>query len=132
MEYITVEQFLEQPVEVQKAFIEWWKANESETDLVCLFLYNGNAIRLNWIKIQECNLEPISEIIPLLVEGQLRKFIEDKTYSRVSVTRLPSLENKLTLSYINNTKMKTYINLGFDLLQSYWKVATQIAKDSIS
>ncbi|MCR1953062.1 hypothetical protein NSA50_18850, partial [Clostridium sp. DSM 100503] len=75
MEFITVEQFKEQPKEVQKVFLDWWEANLSDFDLIG---YMGNSTAY-----KECfpslvrNVATICfemgiEIAPLFTEGQLR------------------------------------------------------------
>ena len=79
MEFISEEQFLKEDKEVQKVFIDWWKPSIGD-----LFKYN-----YGYSNIEIINLKSIKEdtekskysahIIPLLTEGQLRKFIEDKS-----------------------------------------------------
>ena len=78
MEFITVEQFKEQPLEVQKVFLDWWKpsigdifmdlAPNSKKKLLAIE-DKGNCVDIELIK---------REVIPLLTEGQIRRFIEDK------------------------------------------------------
>jgi hypothetical protein len=148
MEFITVEQFKEQPVGVQKVFLDWW--NESRYDLVCLEwdatkeLVNEMGINLeigikNKISTYEeiiiylNNLECLGienkELIPLFTEGQLRKFIEDKTNGKV--------ESYYAWDYYTIAIRNT--GCGGDdqqcdteetnLLQAYWKVACMVAKE---
>ena len=126
MEFITAEQFLKEDKEVQKVFIDWWKPSIGD-----LFKYN-----YGYSNIEIINLKSIKEdtekskysahIIPLLSEGQLRKFIEDKVGTKY-----------IELVYYSETGYYIYVedlffeDLGEDLLQAYWKVAVQIAKGSI-
>ncbi|MFW2500429.1 hypothetical protein [Clostridium diolis] len=132
MRFISAEEFLKQPKEVQQVLVNWWKANESETDLVCLFLHDRNEIRLNSAKIQKCNLSPISEIIPLLVEGQLRQFIEDITKDKYDILySLKVRENVGFYKYKENETQPTYEIETHDLLQAYWKVALEVANNKM-
>lgn len=135
MQYISAEEFLKQPKEVQQALVNWWKANESETDLVYLFLSNGDETRLNSVKIQKCNLRAISEIIPLFTEGQLRKFIEDTAQCNSLILYNmyygDFYQHKVCFSKkrskLHNIELKRCENL----LSAYWKAALEIAKEKV-
>lgn len=78
------------------------------------------------------------EIIPLLTEGQLRKFIEDKTKHKIKILYYDedsSVTNKgYVLHLVKGLKSPTYWckNLGEDLLEAYWKVACDVANGAIS
>ena len=126
MKFITTEQFLKQDKEVQKVFIDWWKPSIGD-----LFKYNYgysniDIINLKSIKEDTEKSKYSAHIIPLLTEGQLRKFIEDKVGTKY-----------IELVYYSETGYYIYVedlffeDLGEDLLQAYWKVAVQIAKGSI-
>ncbi len=134
MEFITVEQFQEQPKEVQKVFIDWWKPNNGdlfttideysefeESDLLCIQDYDEASetwsSRYSWGYSQE-------ESIPLFTEGQLRKFIEDKKGKIVEINLFCGGYSVVT-AY---RKCEIY-DLGKDLLQAYWKVACMIARE---
>ena len=59
-----------------------------------------------------------------LHEGQLRKFIEDKTgIKHIELVHYPKT------GYDIHTENILFEDLGNDLLQSYWKVAVRIAKE---
>ena len=135
MEFITVEQFKEQPIEVQEVFLDWW-----EPEIGDIFDWNkakgevSNDLR----KMECCNSENIIEItncfkgikegdrIPLFIEGQLRKFIED------SIGRIALIELDYdTYNIILRNRGKAYITGESDLLQAYWKVACMIAKEEV-
>lgn len=100
MEFITAEQFQEQPKEVQQVFLDWWKPSVGD-----LIGCNTKAINSDWKTtnawLTKCiteddifnypfktellaSLSYIGEhkyydkIIPLFTEGQLRNFIENK------------------------------------------------------
>lgn len=129
MEFIKADEFLKQPVEVQKVLLEWWKCDNGD-------LYVDNReykLEKNYCDINCVNINLEGDIegdweyfktisTPIFSEGQLRQFIEDKTGNKVSV---------IYEGIDNGYKIK-----GFwfpipthNLLQAYWKVATQIAKE---
>ena len=134
MEFITVEQFQEQPLEVKKVFLDWWKANLSESDLIG---YIGKSkayedsfpslVRNTAIKCFEIGIE----IIPLLTEGQLRKFIEETTECKVSIS--PSLEGKYWIGYDkyadNEDGDLCRLVYRASVLEGLWRVACMVAKE---
>ena len=118
MKFISAEEFLNQPEEVQKVFLDYFKGKEG-------IYFNGIGTIKGYGKLFT-NLG----IIPALTEGQLRRFIEDKTKDIVLFDCDDLGNNKKW--YIHKT-CKAYDvvgneNLGDDLLQAYWKVAIEIAK----
>ena len=134
MEFITVEQFQEQPLKVQKTFLDWWKCDYGD-----LYYYNENPLKYKDFKIIDNDLvcEVYGDfdyfkkagVIPIFTEGQLRKFIEDKLDMKIQCEIHP-----LTLDYIilvkNNSGNKVWMHTGKeDLLQAYWKLACMIAKE---
>ncbi|CUN78744.1 MULTISPECIES: hypothetical protein [Clostridium] len=134
MEFITVEQFQEQPLKVQKTFLDWWKCDYGD-----LYYYNEDHLEYKDFEIINSNLEcdlngdfdyfKSIGVIPIFTEGQLRKFIEDKLDMKIQCEIHP-----LTLDYIilvkNNSGNKVWMHTGKeDLLQAYWKVACMIAKE---
>lgn len=133
MEFITVEQFKEQPVGVQKVFLDWWETNLSEVDLIG-YIGKSEAYKecfpsLGRNVAVKC-FEMGIEIIPLLTEGQLRKFIEDKTGGKVDA----SFNGETYTVYSNEDFgliIKMYEDIDDDLLQAYWKVACMIAKEEV-
>ncbi|MDB2122253.1 hypothetical protein [Clostridium paraputrificum] len=129
MEFITVEQFQEQPKEVQEVFLDWWKANLSESDLIGYIGKNEayeysfpSLVRNTAMKCFEIGIE----IIPLFTEGQLRKIIEDKKGKIVEINLFCGGYSVVT-AY---RKCEIY-DLGKDLLQAYWKAACEIASEEI-
>ena len=141
MEYINAEEFLKQPKEVQRVFLDWWKKNYDEEDLVG---YIGKSITYiksfpNTLKHTAWDCFDIGqEIILLFTEGQLRKFIEDKTKGIVKVIQWnPCVDDNrygYTIYILAKNEYKVlrhieYKKLGTDLLQAYWKVACEIAKE---
>lgn len=147
MEFIEPEEFLKQDKEVQKVFIKWWKPKFGD-------LYSCDNHRI--LKVIDEDIESElkedkdflkhtiycfnslkDKIIPLFTEGQLRQFIEDKTSYKIEF--IPKVKfNKITydmdLKYFNGCDFEPggyKEDLGNNLLQAYWKVAVQIAKENI-
>lgn len=142
MEFISAEEFRKQPVEVQKYFIDWFLENKSVTDLVQVELHPVAEIKLYSEGFQDSKLQfeykkeyqfkgkKINgkyEITPLLTEGQLRKFIEDKTEYRVDCCLYEGTYD-INICENNGLYIKKYEDIDKDLLQAYWKVAIQIAE----
>ena len=130
MEFISSEDFLKQDEKVQVVFLNWWKPSSGD-----LFQY-----RKLFNVVDYCSgttIQPFynsyavfkKDCIPLFTEGQLRKFIEDKTaMGTVNVDYFEGYRIKINIS-INQSKY--YKDLGNDLLQAYWNVAVEIAKEQI-
>ena len=129
MEFITAEQFLKEDKKVQEVFIDWWKPSIGD-----LYYYDESDC-LNVISEHCCRTNKADEFIkfkkdsiPLLTEGQLRRFIEDNTESTFTEITYFEHENG---QYDIYTKNVFFEDLGNDLLQAYWQVACKIAKESI-
>ena len=136
MEFITAEQFLKEDKEVQEVFIDWWKPSTGD-----LFKEGKGKYALHkavyvspnnigdtdiFCALSEDRFYKKEKVVPLLTEGKIRKFIEDKTGAKYI-----ELEHYLKTGYDINVKNMLFEDLGNDLLQAYWKVAVQIAKKSI-
>lgn len=134
MEYISAEEFLNQSKKIQEVFLNWW--NPSVGDLFSWARYDEEPHNICC-----CNDRHIIEMteffkknnsgnrIPLLTEGQLRRFIEDKTGGKV--------ESYYAWDYYTIAIRNTECG-GDDpqmdteeiyLLQAYWKVAVEVAKE---
>lgn len=140
MEFITVEQFKEQPKEVQEVFLDWY--NFDKYDLFYLKwegaekkwgateeIVSGATLNRHLKHLKRANSNIINTI-PLFTEGQLRKFIEDKTGGKVDA----SFNGKTYTVYSNEDFgliIKMYEDIDSDLLQAYWKVACMIAKEAV-
>ncbi|AGF56433.1 hypothetical protein B0P06_005301 [Clostridium saccharoperbutylacetonicum] len=130
MEYISAKEFLKQPKEVQKVFIDWWKCDTGD-----LFTFDGVDDRdLNILQtIGSENQATMTKAnkdesrIPLFVEGQLRKFIEDRAGSKLAIIEFDYDHYNIVLRSNN----KAYITEEYDLLQAHWKVALEIAKEKV-
>lgn len=145
MEFITMEQFQEQPSKVQKVFLDWW-----ECDYGDLYYYNEDPLEYKDVEIIDNNLECdlngdfkyFKSIgpIPLFTEGQLRKFIEDKTNGIVKLIQWHIDDSQISKrGYAIDILRKNeyhvtyhYQDLGENLLQAYWKVACMIAKEEVN
>lgn len=142
MEFITVEQFQEQPLEVQKVFIDWWQPNIGD---IFDWIKPKGEVNNDLRKMECCNSENIVEItkcfkgieegnrIPLFTEGQLRKFIEDKTSCRNIELTINAESEEYDLFCFKEVwswcEDREYNELGTNVLQAYWKVACMIAKE---
>lgn len=144
MEFITVEQFKEQSIEIQKVFLDWWKP--SVGDLYCNeFLINFEGDKIQKLEvvtnITDINyIKDVSEFLcVLLTESQLRRFIEDKTNGIVKLIQWHIEDSQISKrGYAIDILRKNeyhvtyhYKDLGEDLLQAYWKVACMIAKEAV-
>lgn len=133
LEYISAEEFLKQPKEVQKVFINWWQPKSF--DLIHIDYYSVNSIDtvISEKDIKKYGIEFFpngidGDVIPLFTEGQIRKFIEDKTRYKVEAPWHGCYDIYLVDQLTGQEVIKDYFNLGTDLLQAYWKVAIEIAK----
>lgn len=117
MEFITVEQFQEQPKEVQEVFSDWWQPQKGE-------LFSSDVlIGMGVITSKKFDKDGY---IPLFTEGQLRRFIENKKGKIVEVNLYCG-----GYSIVTAYRKCEFDNLGKDLLQAYWKVACMIAKEEV-
>lgn len=136
MEFITVEQFKEQPKEVQEVFLDWY--NFDKYDLFYLKwegaekkwgateeIVSGATLNRHLKHLKRANSNIINTI-PLFTEGQLRKFIED-SIGRIALIELDYDNYNIIL----RNRGKAYITGESDLLQAYWKVACMIAKEAV-
>lgn len=140
MEFITVEQFKEQPKEVQKVFLDWWKPSVGDIFIFNTDEYDNSDSNIGVLgSIKQINITRRSKgkyRIPLFTEGQLRKFIEDKTECRINITFYPHDGYDIEITKPHYTDgycltEKTFENLSEDLLQAYWKVACDVAKEEV-
>ncbi len=134
MEFITVEQFKEQSKEVQEVFFDWWKCEPFNIYAWCWNLKDNKwSIEscCNQIQADTINKgKTIGDIIPLFTEGQLRKFIEDKTGHKIGC-ELFKRGYDINICKDDGDYIKIYEGVDKDLLQAYWKVACMIAKEEV-
>lgn len=159
MKYISAEEFLKQPREVQEVFLDninleqgnLYKDTADLTVIESLDYINTNDEGTIYYSVKG-NMSDYSTIVPLLTEGQLREFIEDKTSELAKVqckvkieyktkdeieesqynSNLISLQSQegyfiqITSTEFMGGIMK-FSDLGTDLLKAYWQVACKIA-----
>ncbi|KOF55703.1 hypothetical protein AGR56_17850 [Clostridium sp. DMHC 10] len=137
MDCISKEEFLKQPKEIQRIFNEWENDNMEDIDL---FDYTGKdpSYKNKFPQIVkyvdfECFGD---ELVQLMSENQLRRFIEDNTKKKIS--SMLSLEgNRDYLITLGNYQLEGTPMFGFkeyqtntkNLLEAYWQVALKIAKN---
>ena len=134
MKYISAEEFLKQPKEIQEVFMDWWKPEIGD-------LYSS--FRFKMLDVLECeakakgiiaNPKVKSNIFPLLTEGQLREFIEDKLKNKIDIEVTVNVDTgkKDYSIYEYDEVDSNYGFLGTNLLQAYWQVALQIAREEVN
>lgn len=141
MEFITVEQFKEQPKEVQEVFLDWY--NFDKYDLFYLKwegaekkwgateeIVSGATLNRHLKHLKRANSNIINTI-PLFTEGQLRKFIEDNTRYKIE-SILYRNGYDIYLCEDDGCYIKEYESVDKDLLQAYWKVACMVAKEGLN
>ena len=137
MQYISAEEFLKQPSEVRKVFRDWWKENMQICDL---YETTGKRSIISHIEGREhlnAVKDFIDDTIPLLTEGQLRKFIEDKTGGTIDLY-YTHMEDKyyktinkakyLELSDLREIIFRMRFKSDEDIFNGYWKCALKIAR----
>ncbi len=140
MEIITVEQFKEQPKEVQEVFLDWY--NFDKYDLFYLKwegaekkwgateeIVSGATLNRHLKHLKRANSNIINTI-PLFTEGKLRKFIEDKTGHKIGC-ELFKRGYDINICKDDGDYIKIYEGVDKDLRQAYWKVAYMVAKEEI-
>lgn len=137
MKYISAEQFQEQPKEVQKVLLNWWKPSIGD-----LFIWVSSDIESEHTlrKVECCTSINMVELtsshkglnegerIPLLTEGQLREFIEDETEYRLLIGN----KFKYSVRVFKDSPGivgNEYLVMDNDLLQAYWQVTCKIAME---
>ena len=134
MEFISAEEFLKQDKEVQEVFINWWKPSIGDLVFVDFEYAKSIDIIINTDgremlgNVDAFNKEDI--ICPILTEGLLRNFIEDKTECIVSVI-CEDYENTYGYKIIHGFGHYDYKE-NSDLLQAYWQVAVKIASGEVN
>ena len=154
MEFISAEEFLKQDEKVQKIFLDWWKPNIGDL----LFYLETEGIFMNesvtkitickWDDEEYLEIKSLSkhDVIPLLTEGQLRQFIED----RLELIHYENDGRKIELDITHNnnfTRIEEGLSTGvrervtwiiedelgkkYNLLQVYWQVSIEIAKEEV-
>lgn len=159
MKSISAEEFLKQPREIQEVFLDnivlehgdLYKDTADLTVIESLDYINTTSEEGTIYHSMKGNMSDYSTIVPLLTEGQLREFIEDKTSELAKVQCKMKIEYK-TKDEIEESKSNSNLSLqsqegyfiqitstefiggimefhdlGTDLLKAYWQVACKIA-----
>lgn len=136
MEFITVEQFKEQPKEVQKVFLDWWKPSVGDIFIFNTDEYDNSDSNIGVLgSIKQINITRRSKgkyRIPLFTEGQLRKFIEDKTNIDTILGISDCKEYVIALIKNDDELYEMIDTKETNSLQAYWKVACMVAKDGLN
>ena len=126
MKFIRVEQFLNQSKEIQEVLRRDW-----EPEVGDLYYKDGS---MNMVMDEAINKEGL---IPLFTEGQLRTLIEDVTGYNVECEYSPEKGyhiNLIRIKVVEEHKVGQYVRsfdeLGHDLLISYWKVLCEMIKET--
>lgn len=156
MEYVSAEEFLKQDKEVQCIFMEWWIPRigdlfswiQPRIDLINTEMKNQTTLQVidydvmssiennMWSETYTGHVNSLTDyVIPLLTEGQLRKFIEDMSNFNnfkfhIEVKKI-FWSNKYNVKVRNGDLYREFKEVDSDLLQTYWKVALEIAKEEI-
>ena len=126
MEFISAEEFLKQDEEVQKVFLDWFENEACSYDIVVFKNDLQYVTFYGDIEYQESfNYE--DRYIPLLTEGQIREFIEDKIHAKIRI--IPTNIGYRIMWLSEKLIDKCYEG---NLLQVYWQVAVEIAKESLN
>lgn len=157
MEYILQKRFISQPLKVQKSFLDWWKPSIGDLfsgiqlkSISCGKLEMRSTVQLITNSMLETNVElnrwskacafynsKTHYVIPLLTEGQLRKYIEDKIGCKIKIVYVPEdlVEGKKAYYRIERT---VYLDGDIDnnvwiaetnnLFEAYWQVACRLSK----
>lgn len=132
MEYISAEEFLKQPNEVQNLLLDWWKCDNGDLYINKMEYEHHKS----FLEIRCCFYEACKDNkIPLFTEGQLRKFIEDKTGYKVDIEYHNAYKTKADILFrfcIDRKEIKSCMFCDSKtLIQAYWKVALEIAKEKV-
>jgi len=130
MDFISAEEFLKQPKEIQEVFLDWWKLSIGDIFMIEKTIsFNGD--KHNFIECFLTGFE-VADLIeterkriicPLFTECQLRKFINKYGYQ----IEVDEYNCEFELMCWKDGRKKYAIEN--DLLQAYWKVACEIAKE---
>lgn len=117
MEYISVEEFLNQPYEVEKVLQDWFIEKFKTSNEFDIFNYNGEDLCYKNILDRNCNFD-VEDCIPLLTEGQLRQFIEDKTECKL-IVNLGCVGYQIVLMEFFNNDRDYDVHDDYEVLITY-------------
>lgn len=136
MEYVSAEEFLKQPIEFKKVFLDWWNPEKgdilavkspfvpNEYEMDCILEVKQNVITT----ICDFEYDDKQALIPLLTEGQLRKLLEDKIKGKIEYRRYNwdgwiEILLKDSIGYKTMREIRTEET---EILKAYWKVICEI------
>jgi hypothetical protein len=147
MEYIWANEFEREPIEVQEELKVWFLDNIKGFELFAkplskedghsyenlIYVYGENK-ELTFLSLMHGNyvtkgIYNLNKFVPMFTEGQLRKFIEDKTNCNLGI--LPnSTFNELYLANKDNLRRTVKEFIGSkDILRAIWELACEIIKE---
>jgi hypothetical protein len=137
MEFIKLEQFKGLEENIQKVFLNWWKPRRYDlyidsadlSQVECLDYIKEDEEGILYHSMRD-NMSSIAYMIPLLIETRLRKFIEDKGYG-MELQYYDDKSFAYSLYEFQEGTDKRNIVFEGTLLEAYWKVALEIAKEEI-
>ncbi|AUN23734.1 hypothetical protein RSJ21_00065 (plasmid) [Clostridium botulinum] len=135
MNYISAEEFLKQPKEIQEVLLEWWQPQRLD-----LFntIYGDTSVN-GYFKgelyySRKCGGTILEEsylkknAIPLLQMHQLIEFIEDITNCKIINIYYFDKRNCYSITLENNEVAKTIESSKNNLLHALWEVACNIVE----
>lgn len=137
MKYISAEEFLKQPREVQEVFLDnivlehgleygdLYKDTADLTVIESLDYINTSEEGTIYHSVKG-NMSDYSTIVPLLTEGQLREFIEDKVESKISIIHEDNKFRIYTDSDLFGEYEKEYSE-DYSILNALWNMAVETA-----
>lgn len=125
MNYITANQFLELPKEIQKVFIDWWQPEIHDIFFAQLGEFGNieSSIEDNYV-LNVVLKDKGMYRFPLLRLDQLWEFIEEKTGEYVEVIFI-------TIEYvIRVTSIDESLAWKADKLEAFWEAAVKVASEN--
>lgn len=134
MKSIKAEEFLKQPKEIQEVFLDnivlehgdLYKDTADLTVIESLDYINTSEEGTIYHSVKG-NMSDYSTIVPLLTEGQLREFIEDKVESKISIIHEDNKFRIYTYSDLFGEYEKEYSG-DYSILNALWNMAVETAK----
>ncbi|MBN3402922.1 hypothetical protein [Clostridium botulinum] len=143
MNYISAENFLKQPKEIQEVFLNWWQPEFGDLFIEDYWDIDSIINIVGCVPINKKHFEDYEGkihyktdlVIPLLTEERLRRFIENKTNSKIIYDYLDTIGGYsigLVLNKNSPTQnVKWFEDCGDNLLQAYWQVACIISQEEV-
>lgn len=126
MNYIGAEEFLKQSGKVQKVLIDWWNINKNDFDVIVGTTNKGSKCNENrYTNVYTRYGTRFDDIIPLMSEAQLRKFIEEKKGKLIKIEWFSGNGYRLIFQ---SCSMQTNEH---NLLQGYWQMVCKISEETL-